>query len=82
MAKNTKQTSKKVATIAARALHKESTSKIQKALAGSALSQVDPDKETGKRMEQLASQALRDERTSKDTKTLAAAVLSQSNKER
>ena len=82
MAKNTKQTSEKVATLAAKALHNEKTSKIQRALAGSALAQVNPDKETGKRMEQLASQALRDERTSKETKILAAAVLSQSNKER
>ncbi|MDF7669927.1 hypothetical protein PT276_01690 [Orbaceae bacterium ESL0721] len=80
--KNTKKTSAKVTSQAAKILHDPKTSAIQKSLAGSALSQSGTDHQTGKKMEAVASKVLHSPKYSKETKSLAASVLSQSNKER
>ena len=67
---------------ASRALRSSSTSKIQRQLAGSALSQAKSGHQTGKKMEGVASAALNSPKYSSTTKTLAGSVLSQSNKNR
>lgn len=55
---NSKKTSSSVASQASRALRSSSTSKIQRQLAGSALSQAKSGHQTGKKMEGVASAAL------------------------
>lgn len=80
--KNTKQTSKKVASLAAETLNNPSASKTAQRLAGSALSQKSSGNQTSSEMETLASTVLGSEKYSVATKTLAGTVLSQSNKER
>ncbi len=82
MSRNNKQTSSKVATLAAEVLHSKSSSEIAKSLAASALAQASTGKQTGADMETKASKVLSSDKYSDDTKTLAAAVLAQSNKER
>jgi hypothetical protein len=82
MAKNTKKTSKNVASQAAKILNDEKSSKTAKKLAGSALAQVDKDKQTSAELEDLASKVLKSDKYSKETKELAGSVLSQSNKDR
>ncbi len=82
MAKNTKQTSSKVATLAGHTLADKNSSHVAKQLAGAALSQSGPTRQTGKEMETLASNVVRSEKYSDDTKALAASVLAQSNKAR
>ncbi len=52
-------------------------SQIQKKLAGSALSQSDPNKQTGSEMEEIATQVLQSNKYSDTTKSLAGSVLSQ-----
>lgn len=79
---NNKKTSSSVASIAARALRKNDTSKIQRRLAGSALSQMQQDHQTGKQIETAAAKVLRSPRYSKETKQLAGSVLAQSNSNR
>ena len=78
---NSKKTSSSVASQASRALRSSSTSKIQRQLAGSALSQAKSGHQTGKKMEGVAA-ALNSPKYSSTTKTLAGSVLSQSNKNR
>ncbi|OPK07345.1 hypothetical protein [Pseudomonas sp. VI4.1] len=82
MPKNTKQTSTSVASLASKILRNDSSSAIQKELAGSAMAQAATGKQTGADMETKASQVLDSNKYSATTKTLAASVLAQSNKER
>ena len=82
MPKNTKQTSTSVASLASKILRNESSSAIQKELAGSAMAQASTGKQTGAEMETKDSQVLESDKYNATTKTLAASVLSQSNKER
>jgi hypothetical protein len=82
MAKNTKQTSDRIATLAAETLHDANASKIARRLAGSALAQSNGSKQTGADMETLASKVLQSDKYADATKELAASVLSQSNKSR
>lgn len=82
MSKNTKQTSEKLAEIAAKTLTDDNASAIAKTLAGSVLSQANTNNQTGKEMETKASEVLKSKKYNAKTKKLAASVLSQSNKER
>ncbi|VVP22796.1 hypothetical protein PS870_03910 [Pseudomonas fluorescens] len=82
MPKNSKQTSTAVASLAAKTLRSESSSAIQKELAGSAMAQASSGKQTGAEMETKASHVLDSNKYNATTKTLAASVLAQSNKER
>ncbi|WP_338724162.1 hypothetical protein V9L16_00180 [Pseudomonas tolaasii] len=82
MPKNTKQTSTPVASLASKILRSESSSAIQKELAGSAMAQVSSGKQTGAEMETKASHVLDSSKYNATSKTLAASVLAQSNKER
>ena len=80
--KNTKTTSAKIASDAAKTLKDPNASAIAKQLAGSALSQANKSHQTGKEMEDMASKVLASKKYSDQTKELAASVLSQSVKER
>ncbi|MDR5750016.1 MULTISPECIES: hypothetical protein [unclassified Caballeronia] len=82
MSENKKQTSQKVAHLAAETLNDPKASAIAKSLAASALSQTHSNKQTSAGMEHKASEVLHSGKYSKDTKTLAASVLAQANKER
>lgn len=82
MATNTKQTSGKIASLAAETLASNSASHTAKQLAASALGQSKQTKETGAKMEDLASKVLSSDKYSADTKRLAGSVLAQSNKKR
>jgi hypothetical protein len=82
IAKNKKQTSESVASLAAKTLTDDYSSQIAKKLAGSALSQKSTSKQTGSGMEDTASKVLKSSKYNDDTKTLAASILSQSNKKR
>lgn len=68
--------------MAARALNSNNSSKIQKTLAASVLSQRVASKQTGATMEEIASRVLQSNKYSDETKSFAASVLSQSNVER
>nr|WP_319776858.1 hypothetical protein [uncultured Sphaerochaeta sp.] len=81
MSKNSKATSKNIATLASEKLKNPNASKIQKQLAGSALSQRDRNKETSEKMDEIAAKVLQSQKYSDETKTLAATVLSQANGE-
>ena len=70
---NSKKTSSSVASQASRALRSSSTSKIQRQLAGSALSQAKSGHQTGKKMEGVASAALNSPNTAARPKLLQAA---------
>lgn len=82
MSKNSKQTSKEMAALAAKKLKDENASAICKKLAGSALSQTNSKKQTGSEIEDLASRVLKSDKYGKETKSLAGSILSQANKER
>jgi hypothetical protein len=82
MAKNTKQTSDRISTLAAETLQDANASQTARRLAGSALAQSGASKQTGAEMEDLASRVLRSDKYAETTKELAASVLSQANKER
>lgn len=82
MARNTKQTSAKVASTASATLHDKGASTLAKRLAASALAQTGTGKQTGAVMEDVAARALASEKTSAQTKSLAATVLAQANKAR
>lgn len=79
MSKN-KSTSNNVSSLAAQTLNSSNSSKIQKQLAGSALSQSGTKNHTGSKMESVASQVLNSNKYNSTTKTLAGSVLSQSKK--
>lgn len=80
--KNTKQTSKGVASEAAEILSDPNSSKIQKTLAASALSQSNTNKQTSGELEHTASKVLKSPKYNDKTKSLAGTVLSQANKQR
>jgi hypothetical protein len=80
--KNTKQTSARVATLAAETLQDANASQTAKRLAASALAQKGGSKQTGAEMGDLASKVMNSSKYSEDTKTLAGSVLAQSNKGR
>ena len=61
-------------------MRSQNSSKIQKSLAGSALSQRNSKNVTGRAMEVKASKVLNSSKYSATTKRLAASVLSQSDK--
>ncbi|MFZ2168462.1 MAG: hypothetical protein WAW61_02380 [Methylococcaceae bacterium] len=82
MAKNTKETSSRIASLASEKLRDPNASQIQKSLAASALSQSGSSKQTGAAMETKAAKVLGSEKYSHETKELAASVVSQSNKDR
>ena len=82
MAKNTKQTSGKIASQASKTLRNPKSSATAKSLAASALAQSGTGKQTGKKMETKASKVVTGKGYSKSTKKLAGSVLSQSNKAR
>ena len=79
---NKKVSSSKMATKASGILKASGSSKIQKSLAASVLSQSISGKTTGKNMETKASHVLNSSIYSDVTKSLAASVLSQSDKSR
>lgn len=79
---NNKKTSKSIQKLASGVLKVPNSSKIQRKLAGSALSQTSNNKQTGKEMESIASKALRSDKYNEVTKKLAGSVTSQSNKKR
>ena len=82
MSKNTKQTSSRVAKLAADTLRDNRASQVAKSLAASALSQRQGGKQTGAKIEDVAARVLASDRSGHQTKELAASVLSQSNKQR
>lgn len=75
---NKKKTSSKVATKASGILKNKNASKIQKKLAGSALSQSKTKNQTSSEIENVASSVLSSSKYSKKTKEIAGSVLSQS----
>lgn len=79
---NKKQTGKSITQMSSKILKTNSSSAIQKQLAGSALSQSNTNKQTSKTMEIVASKVLKSNKYNADTKALAGSVLSQSNKKR
>lgn len=82
MSKNTKQTSTRIAKLAAETLQDSGSSKVAKSLAASALAQRAGGKQTGAEMEDVAAKVLASKRYADETKELAASVLAQANKER
>lgn len=79
---NRNMTSKKLASTASSVMRSKNSSKIQKSLAGSALSQRNSKNVTGRGMEVKASKVLNSSKYSVTTKRLAASVLSQSDTSR
>ena len=77
---NKKTTSPTIASIAAKTLQNPNASKIQKELAGSALSQAQKGNQTGEAMQQKAGKVLESDKYSDTTQALAASILSQSSK--
>ena len=82
MPKNSKQSTPKVAAVAAKTLSNPNASEVAKTLAASVVSQSNTGKQTGAKMETIASKVLHSEKYSETTKSLAGSVLSQSNKNR
>lgn len=80
--KNTKASSRTLASEAARTLADPSASKAQKRLAGSVLAQANTKKQTGSDVEDFAAMVLQSSKYGKETKSLAGSALSQSNKSR
>lgn len=80
MPKNPKQTSDKVASLAAATLRDEAASKVQKRLAGSALSQAHTGNAPSPEIEAIAARVLNNPRSAEETLILAGSVLSQSTK--
>ena len=77
---NNKKTSSKISKIASQVLIDKNSSKIQKSLAASALSQSNTNKQTSINMEKIASNVLKSNKYNENTKSLAASILSQSEK--
>ncbi|WP_208513163.1 hypothetical protein [Variovorax paradoxus] len=82
MSNNSKQTSRRVASLASETLQDKQASQIAKSLAASALAQRSGARQTGAEMEDIASRVLRSDKYAEATKELAASVLAQANKER
>ena len=79
---NHKKSSPNTIQLAVSTLKNQSSSDIQKSLAGSVLSQANSKNQTSSKMEDVASKVLTSDKYSGTTKTLAGSVLSQSVKER
>jgi len=79
---NSKTSSQKMATMAAKILSDDTASRIQRSLAASVVAQASTGKQTGAGMENVASKVLQSSKYSDETKSLAASVLSQSNRSR
>lgn len=79
---NKKTSSAELASKAAATLRDPSASRMQKALAGSVMSQASSTKQTGKKMEVIASTVLRSSKYNEQTKAYAGSLVSQSSKER
>ncbi|OPX41884.1 hypothetical protein CLHUN_42490 [Ruminiclostridium hungatei] len=77
---NHKVTSKSMGSKAANILNNHNSSNIQRQLAGSVLSQRNPNNQTGAGMEDIASRVLNSDKYSSETKSLAASLVSQSDK--
>ena len=75
-----KQTSKKIASKAGKIMANNSSSNIQRKLAGSVLSQRSTTKETSEKIEAIASKVLKSNKYNSETKSLAASAMSQSTK--
>lgn len=75
---NKKNTSPKVAHLAAETLNSNNSSATAKTLAGSALSQVQKGFQPSSAIQTLAGNVLESSKYSKETKSLAASILSQS----
>ena len=82
MSRSAKQTSARVAKLAAETLQDSGASQVSRRLAASALAQRGTGKQTGAHMEELAARVLASDHHAEKTKELAASVLAQSNKER
>lgn len=82
MTKNSKQTSNRIASVAATTLANKNSSEIAKSLAASALSQHGSSRQTGAEIEKVASKVLSSSKYAEVTKELAGSVLSQANKTR
>lgn len=82
MGYNPKRSSAAVASLAAQVLQDDTSSGVQRRLAGSVLSQANTGNQTGADLEDLASRVLQSEKYNDLTQTLAGSVLSQSNKGR
>lgn len=82
MASNSKHTSSRIASVAGKTLQSDSSSAVQKSLAGSALRQAGNSAQTGAKTEDKASRALDNPKSSPLTRSLAGSVVSQSNKRR
>lgn len=79
---NSKKTSSSVSSLASEVLRNDNSSKIQRQLAGSVLSQFSTNNQTGSKIEDIAARALASDKYNRTTKTLAGSALSQSNKKR
>ena len=79
---NRKSSGRNLSTQASKIMRSDNSSRIQKSLAASVLSQRNTDKVTGKDMETRASMVMHSNKYSDITKSLAASVLSQSDKNR
>ncbi len=75
-----KQTSSDIGSLAGSVLNNTNSSKIQRTLAGSALSQTGTSSQTSGRMEAIAGRVLQSDHYSDVTHSLAASVLAQSKK--
>jgi endonuclease III len=82
MAKNVKQTSSRIATLASETLQNSQASQVAKSLAASALAQRNTDKQPSAKMEGMAAKVLSGEKYASVTKELAASVLAQANRQR
>lgn len=79
---NKKTSTQKMATKAAKILGNDSSSRIQRSLAASVISQAAKHKTTGASLEGIASSVMKSPKYSKTTKSLAASILSQSDRSR
>lgn len=79
---NKKRSSKEMASEAARIMQSKTSSAIQKELAGSVMSQRNPNHVTGKEMETKAAKVLNSDKYAESTKRLAGSVLAQADKQR
>ena len=75
-----KHSSSEVASLAGSVLNDPNSSKVQRQLAGSVISQSRTERTTGSELESVASKVLQSEKYNDTTKTLAGSVLSQSVK--
>ena len=82
MGKNVKQTSTRVAKLAAETLQDPRASQVARSLAASALAQRGNGRQTGAVMEDVAARVLAGSRYADQTKELSASVLAQANKAR